>query len=304
MPGDEAQPQNAVGIIGRIEPFEDTVETWTSYTERLEQYFEVNDIAEDKKVPALLTLLGGKTYTLLRNLTAPNKPKEKDYTTLVNLLRDHLTPKPIVIAERFRFHKRNQLQCESVNAYIAELRKLTEFCEFGLNLNDTLRDRFVCGLRNDQIQKKLLTIRELSLDKALEIAVAMETATKDAIELRNVQGDTPVHKVRGDRRRRNQGRSQPQQAPKLVCYRCNGTDHLADKCRFKESTCNQCHVKDIPVQHVVLEDKRRNLNIEIREYMHSTMKKMMILRFTVFIRMEMILFGLNRVSMGMLFLWN
>jgi hypothetical protein len=24
----------------------------------------VNDIAEDKKVPALLTLLGGKTYTL------------------------------------------------------------------------------------------------------------------------------------------------------------------------------------------------------------------------------------------------
>jgi hypothetical protein len=28
--------------------------------------------------------------------------------------------------------------------------------------------------------------------------------------------------VRGDRRRRNQGRSQP----KLVCYRCNGTDHL------------------------------------------------------------------------------
>jgi hypothetical protein len=85
----EAQPRNAVGIIGRIEPFEDTVETWTSYTERLEQYFEVNDIAEDKKVPTLLTLLGGKTYTLLRNLSAPNKPKEKDYTTLVNLLRDH-----------------------------------------------------------------------------------------------------------------------------------------------------------------------------------------------------------------------
>jgi hypothetical protein len=36
---------------------------------------KVNDIAEDKKVPALLTLLGGKTYTLLRNLTAPNKTK-------------------------------------------------------------------------------------------------------------------------------------------------------------------------------------------------------------------------------------
>jgi hypothetical protein len=82
-----------------------------------------------------------------------------------------LTPKPIVIAERFRFHKRNQLQCESVNAYIAELRKLTEFCEFELNLNDTLRDRFVCGLRNDQIQKKLLTIRELSLDELCNVRI-------------------------------------------------------------------------------------------------------------------------------------
>jgi hypothetical protein len=89
-----------------------------------------------------------------------------------------------------------------------------------------------------------LTIRELLLDKALEIAVAMKTATKDAIELRNVHGDTPVHKVRGDRRRRNQGLSQPQQAPKLVYYRCIGTDHLVDKYRFKESsTCNQCHRK-------------------------------------------------------------
>jgi hypothetical protein len=27
MPGDEAQPRNAVGIIGRIEPFEDTEQT-------------------------------------------------------------------------------------------------------------------------------------------------------------------------------------------------------------------------------------------------------------------------------------
>jgi hypothetical protein len=68
----------------------------------------------------------------------------------------------------------------------------------------------------------------------------------------------------------------------LVCYRCNGTDHFADSRRVHVTSAT---VKDILyVQHVVLEDKRRNLNIEIREYMHSTMKKMMIFGFTVFIR--------------------
>ena len=57
------------GYIGKIEPYDEGQETWTSYQERLEEYFEVNDIADNKKVSALLTLLGGKTYSLLRNLT-------------------------------------------------------------------------------------------------------------------------------------------------------------------------------------------------------------------------------------------
>jgi hypothetical protein len=30
----------------------------------LEQYFEVNEIANEKQVPALLSLIGGKTSTL------------------------------------------------------------------------------------------------------------------------------------------------------------------------------------------------------------------------------------------------
>ena len=49
------------GYIGKIEPFDEGQETWTNYQERLEEYFAVNEIANDKKVSALLTLLGGKT---------------------------------------------------------------------------------------------------------------------------------------------------------------------------------------------------------------------------------------------------
>jgi hypothetical protein len=59
----------ATGYIGKIESFDDSVESWNSYVERLEQYFTINEIDDEKKVPALLILLGGKTYGLLRNLT-------------------------------------------------------------------------------------------------------------------------------------------------------------------------------------------------------------------------------------------
>jgi hypothetical protein len=168
------------GYIGKIEPFDDAVDTWTAYTERLEQYSEVNGITSSKHVPALLS--GGKTYALLRNLTTPDKPKDRSFSDILKLLQDHLSPKPLVIAEQFRFHKRDQKESESINEYIAEIRKLSEYCDFQ-DLNDTLRDRFVCGLRDEQTQKKLLSVQGLTLDKAIQIAVAMEIASKDALEL-------------------------------------------------------------------------------------------------------------------------
>ena len=67
----------------------------------------------------LLTLLGGKTRTSLRNLTSPDKQSVKDYATLVKLLKDHLSPKLLIIAERFRLHKLNQREGETVTKYIA-----------------------------------------------------------------------------------------------------------------------------------------------------------------------------------------
>ena len=65
-------------------------------------------------------------------------------------------------------------------SYVGELRKLATHCNFGGNLNEALRDRLVCGLRNMQIQKRLPSEARLKYSKAVEIAVVMETASRDA----------------------------------------------------------------------------------------------------------------------------
>ena len=140
--------------IGNIGEFSELTETWKSYTERVKQYFMANEISDDRKVPALLALMGGKTYSLLRNLTSPDDPASKGFDAIVKLLDNHLSPKPLVIAERFRFHKRDQKDGESIPVYVAELRKLSEHCDFKANLNDALRDRLVCGIKHGNIQKK------------------------------------------------------------------------------------------------------------------------------------------------------
>lgn len=46
-----------------------------------------------------------------------------------------------------------------------------------------LRDRFVCGLRNESIQKKLLTEEDLSYEKVFKVAVSYERAEEEAAQI-------------------------------------------------------------------------------------------------------------------------
>ena len=62
---------------------------------------------------------------------------------------------------------------------MAELRKLSEHCNFGTALNDMLRDRLVCGIADQRIQRRLLTEPDLTFAKALELAQAAEAADRN-----------------------------------------------------------------------------------------------------------------------------
>jgi hypothetical protein len=114
---------------------------------------------------------------------------------------------------------------------------LAEHCDFGDRLADDLRDRLVCGMRHENIQKKLLSEAGLTLKKAIQNSVAMETAATDAVELRKSHSGAPVHKLHA--RRKPQPRQKKQNTSK--CYRCDGQGHYANECRFKEAICDKCN---------------------------------------------------------------
>ena len=63
----------------------------------------------------------------------------------------------MVIAERFRFYRREQAVGETIAEYEAELRRLATHCQFEAHpLSQALWDRLVCGLRNEATQKHSL----------------------------------------------------------------------------------------------------------------------------------------------------
>ena len=46
--------------LGAMDPFDPDTDSWLAYSERLEQFFVTNDIANGKKVAVLLTVIGTK----------------------------------------------------------------------------------------------------------------------------------------------------------------------------------------------------------------------------------------------------
>ena len=99
----------AAAQIGQIEPFEIGSNDWELYAEPLEQFLLANGIDEEKrKVAVLVMVIGQKTYAQLRNLLAPTKPHEKKYAEFFEEMKNHLNPKPLTIAERFKFNRRKQ----------------------------------------------------------------------------------------------------------------------------------------------------------------------------------------------------
>ncbi|RXN15243.1 Retrovirus-related Pol poly from transposon opus [Labeo rohita] len=112
------------------------------------------------------------------------KPSEMTYNELKAALLAHYRLQPLVIAERFKFQKRNQKEGESVADYIMALRQLSVSCEFGQYLSDALRDRFVSGLNAvESMQRKLLSQKDLTFNQACETVSSMELASSNTLEI-------------------------------------------------------------------------------------------------------------------------
>ena len=88
-------------VIGQLPPFNPESESLTTYVERVKLFIEANGIEDGRKVAVLLSVIGGKVYSLLRNLLSPTDPKTKSFDQIVAVLEEHYEPKPLVIAERF-----------------------------------------------------------------------------------------------------------------------------------------------------------------------------------------------------------
>ena len=178
--------------IGSIEPY-DGVENFKQYMQRVNFYFTANnvgsefastdvtktDLALAQRKAVLLTVIGKKTFHILTNLLDPKTTEEVTYTDICLKLENYFIPAVLEVAESFRFHRCIQREGESIVSYVSRLREASSNCNYGTFLERALRDQFVSGVSNSETQMKLLQENK-TLDECIKLAIAGETATKEA----------------------------------------------------------------------------------------------------------------------------
>ena len=148
---------------------------------------------------------------------------ESSFKEIMEIMEWHwLNTKPIVIAERYKFHRCHQEEGQSIREFLAKLQKLAETCEFGGYRDEALRDRLVCGITCQIIQRKLLVEVDPTLKKAVDIAVGMELTDKEKKVLK---------------------------VELQECFWCGKQNHHQDKCFHKVSECHTYKKKGHTVQN-------------------------------------------------------
>lgn len=250
--GHDRTGTNMSGMMGTIGCMREFIltEDFEVWYEQFQEYIAANNISMDRSVPLFLTLLGTDGYKLIRNLCVPCKPREKTLIELVTLIQNHLNPKPNVISERFKFKQRKQKQDESISMFVAALKQISLNCEFGGNLNNSLRDQLVWGLRNARIQRRLLSETQLPMERAVELSLSLEAAEREAGQLSQASHNLAESSVNFLAKR---GKPTGQHE-RVVCYCCGKPNHKISECRFKDYACNICHKKG----HLAIRCKNAN----------------------------------------------
>ena len=192
----------ATTLLGHLESFDPDTDEWTQYVERMEEMLLAKDLTgeaqKNKRHSIFLSVVGKRTYNILRSLLAPTRPSEKTFEQLTAILTTHFSRPPSEVIQRFRFHSRTRQAGESVSSFVAALRKLSEHCNFADELKKDLRDRIVAGISDEAIQRKLLSEALLTYEKAVQVAQGVETAGAHLNELNphnKAIKQEPVHKV-------------------------------------------------------------------------------------------------------------
>ncbi|UYV74954.1 K02A2.6-like, partial [Cordylochernes scorpioides] len=180
-----------------------------------------------------------EAYNIFEHLDLSDEQRNNS-DEIINALTQHFTPKINIIYERSICNQTNQETNESIEQYICRLRKLSSTCNYGAMTEEMIRDRLVLGIIDKQTKRQLISDPQLTLQKAIDVCKANESANKQIENLtKNTQEE--VNKLNIRKKTVNQNKMKKN----IPCRYCaTFHEHNRQKCPAWNQTCRKCNKKN------------------------------------------------------------
>ena len=230
-------------------------ELWRDYAQC--QHLSLQD--RETRVAAIRQCLDEDLRRFIRQGTIflPDNPDVQD---VIDAVKEFVRRQRNPLLDRLDFYNRRQDKNESFDSFHTSLKELFSWSAFaGVNLcstctatvcnsckstlaaqhADLMRDRIICGLFDEDTRLKLLAVRDLTLEKAVELCRTEEAAAMTGRQIQ--QPSSKVNAVRKTPYQKKKFSPQPApQPPKPKCPNCGLTAHTKSPCPATGKICNGC----------------------------------------------------------------
>ncbi|KRZ96753.1 Retrovirus-related Pol polyprotein from transposon 17.6 [Trichinella sp. T8] len=165
----------------------------------------------------------------------------KTYDDAITKLNEVYVKLQNVIFARYEFISRKQRDSESLEEFVHALQRMSKNCEYK-NVTaeqyreEMIRDAFINNMSSNEIRTRLLVLSVISLQEAVNNAVALNSAkenaklyTKSEPIINSVSATDPGIEM-----------TNTSVATKQECYFCGNRRHPRVNCPARNTTCNNC----------------------------------------------------------------
>ena len=136
---------------------------WRTWKQRWEAYSAISNLTakpEEYQIGMLISCANDDTLTIVNALPYSNSGDRNKPSEVLKLLEEFCLAQENVMYERHTFYRRKQEEDESVESFITSIRTLARTCDFtenGVDFSEQMiRDRLVCGIKDDSVRQRLL----------------------------------------------------------------------------------------------------------------------------------------------------
>ena len=211
----------------------------------------LSDLKDKQWAGLIINWLGREATQILISVEADTGTPYEVFDVLEKVFR----PESNQTIARFKLNNLKQNQHQSVDAYMSQLRLALPECKFKNDTDDLLKDQFIFGLFNKEIQDHLLG--EIS---------ETDNRVKSLYEARKIESKLEQRKMLGIVRPDNL--VDVNAVKKKVRFQkindCDNCGHSHDKgnCPAYGKTCNRCGMKN----HFAKKCKQSNNDVESRSH--------------------------------------